>query len=631
MAYKREGNMRKSRVLFAPSQKEIKGDAGRTILDLARETGVYIDSQCNGKGTCGKCRVRVLAGETSAFTQEESIFIKGFEREMGYRLACMARITGDATVLVAGENVLSSAASRKMFSKRAEAINPAVKSYRINSNVHGENYSEYHQNIIEEFRTQYGLSHITIDPGILENLKKEPIKGKDQFIAFVWMDKEIVALNPNENNLPLGLALDIGTTTVALYLCDLTTGDVVAGGSFTNPQVLFGPDIMSRISYSVDHPGEGVRRMQRELINSVNALINTLISEKGYSTRQIVDMTVVGNTVMHHIFLGIAPDGLGFWPFEPSVKQSVNVKAQQLGLLINPYSYVYVLPVEAGFVGADNVGVLISEEPYNKDELSLIIDIGTNGEVVLGNRNQLLSCSCATGPALEGAQISCGMRAAPGAIERIRIDQQTLEVDYKVVGRKEWARELPEGEIKPSGICGSGIIDVVAQLFEAQLIGANGTFSRKIKTPRLRKGRDGVTEFVVAWEHETFARDDIVFTQKDVRQVQLAKAALHAGCMVLMRHLNIDAIGRLTIAGAFGMHIDKVSALTLGFLPHCEPNNIVVVGNAAGHGAYLALIDRSKRDEADRVARGVTHIELAMEEDFQKEFMKALSIPGNTR
>lgn len=620
--------MRKARVLFLPSQKEIKGEIGRTVLDLAQEAGVYIDSHCSGKGKCGKCRIRVLEGKVGPFTQEESLFVKGFEQGMGYRLACMTRVTDDVTVLVAGENVLASVASRKMFSKRAKVINPAVKSYHVSIKVHGKGPTECFQHIIEQLHTQYGLRDITIDPGIIEDRKKEPGKVNGEVIAAVWMDKEIVAIQTKEDGPPLGIALDIGTTTVALYLCDLIKGDVIASGSFTNPQVLFGPDIMSRISYSAEHPVDGVKRMQRELINSVNALIDSLVLSRGYYAHQIIDMTVVGNTVMHHIFLGIAPDKLGLWPFEPLVKGSVNVKARQLGLSINPYSYVHVLPVEAGFVGADNVGVLISEEPYNKDELSFIIDIGTNGELVLGNRKQLLSCSCATGPALEGAQISCGMRAAPGAIERIHIDPETFEVDYKVIGRKGWARELPAGGLKPSGICGSGIIDMVAQLFKARLINANGAFSRKINTPRLRKGKTGVTEFVVAWKQETSTRDDIVFTQKDVRQVQLAKAALHGGCRVLMSHLNIDVLRGLTIAGAFGMHIDKESALTLGLFPQCEPNNIGMVGNAAGHGAYLSLVDRSKRDEADRVARMVKHIELAMEEDFQSEFMKALAIPA---
>jgi len=629
MEHKRQEDLKKARVIFAPSQKEMKGEIGRTILSLAQEGGVYIDSQCNGKGKCGKCRVRILDGDVSPFTPEEALCVKGIEREMGFRLACMTRITNDVTVLVAEENILNSAASKKMFRKRTKVINPAVKDYHIRINAHGKDQNRYFKDVIEQLQIQYGLSDITVDPGIIENLKKEGIKGNREFIASVWMDKEIVALHPPGIDLTLGVAIDIGTTTVALYLCDLIKGDVIASGSFTNPQVLFGTDIMSRISYSAEHPGEGVKRMQKELMNSINAMIDTLVSRKGYSPRRIVDMTVVGNTVMHHIFLGIAPDSLGIWPFEPLVKESVNIKAHQLGLIINPYSYVHMLPVEAGFVGADNIGVLISEEPYIKDELSLIIDIGTNGEVVFGNKNQLFSCSCATGPALEGAQISCGMRAAPGAIEKIRIDAETFEVDYTVVGRKGWAKELPPGDLRPSGICGSGIIDMVAQLFKARLINANGAFSPIKNTPRLRKGRAGVTEFVVAWNHETSTKDDIVFTQKDVRQVQLAKAALHAGCRVLMRHLNITAISNLTIAGAFGMHIDTESALTIGLLPQCEPRNIVMVGNAAGHGAYLALVDRSKRDEADMVARKITHVELAMEEDFQTEFMKSLAIPEN--
>jgi uncharacterized 2Fe-2S/4Fe-4S cluster protein (DUF4445 family) len=631
VAEKRAGSMRRSRVLFAPSLKEITGKEGTTILDLAREAGVYIDSQCNGKGTCGKCRVRVLEGETSPFTLEELPFISNLEKDMGYRLACMTGIKGDANVLIPGENLLSSAATKKIFSKRSKVINPAVKSYRINLDMKETVTGGYAQGIIKELRKQYGLPHITIDPLVIQNLEKGSLKDNGKTMACVWMDREVVALNPGENSLCLGLALDIGTTTVALYLCDLATGDVIAGGSITNPQVLFGADIMSRIAYSAAHPGEGVKRMQRELIRSVNALIDAIVTGKGYSRQQIVDMTVVGNTVMHHVFLGMAPDRLGLWPFEPSVKESIDIKAGELGILINPSSYVHVLPVEAGFVGADNVGVLISEEPYKGKELRLIIDIGTNGEVVVGNRDRLLSSSCATGPAFEGAQISCGMRAMSGAIEKVRIDPDTLEVDYKVVGRKGWAQGLSMGELQPSGICGSGIIDVVAQLFEAGVIGANGAFSRKVNTPRLRKGRSGMTEFVVAWQHETLMGKDIVFTQKDVRQVQLAKAALHGGCRVLMSRLNVDAMHRIVIAGAFGMHIDKKSALTIGLFPWCEPENIIMVGNAAGHGAYVALVDRSKREEAELIARRIIHIELAMEESFQGEFMSALEIPYKSK
>ena len=619
--------MKDCRVLFAPSSRNIQGKKGRTILDLARKAGVYIDSQCNGKGKCGKCKVRIIEGNVSPVTPEESELIKNQESTAGYRLACMARIAGDVTVFIPGEHVLASRASKKIFTKRATSINPAVKSYPIMFSGKTTDERAYVHNMIEELRMRHGLSFPVVDPAVLQDCKKGSKKGKGRATVYVWMDREIISVTSGWSETCLGLALDIGTTTVALYLCNLATGDVIASESITNPQVLFGADIMSRIAYSADHPDEGVRRMQGELIKTVNTLIDEMVMKHGCSPGQIVDMTVVGNTVMHHIFLGLAPDRLGLWPFEPSVKESVNVKAHKLGLRINQGSYVHVLPVEAGFVGADNVGVLISEEPYNRDDLSLIIDIGTNGEVVLGNRKELFSCSCATGPALEGAQISCGMRAVPGAIEKVHIDPKTLDVAYKVVGREGWASGHAMEELQPSGICGSGIIDVVAQLFRARLINTNGAFSRKVNSPRLRKGGSGVVEFVIAWQQETLTGHDIVFTQKDVRQVQLAKAALHGGCKVLMHHLNMDSIQKITIAGAFGMHINKESALTIGLFPYCELDNIVMVGNAAGHGAYLALMNREKREEADRVARRITHIELAMEKGFQKEFLKALHIP----
>jgi uncharacterized 2Fe-2S/4Fe-4S cluster protein (DUF4445 family) len=618
--------MKKFRVQFLPSLKEVKEGEGRTILECAREAGVYIDSQCGGKGKCGKCKIRVLEGEAGPFTQEESEYIRDVEKEIGSRLACMARIAGDVTVLVTGENILSTAGSKKVFSKRSKRMNPAVKSYQLNL-PRSIKRSSRSGAIVEELQKKHGISNVSFGPLVEQSLEKESVKEREKITVCVWMDNEIISVATGWDEPFLGLALDIGTTTLALYLCDMTTGDVIASGSATNPQILYGFDIMSRVAYSSAHPGEGVKKMQGDLIQSVNTLIDTLVASKGYEPRQIMDMTVVGNTVMHHIFLGKAPDRLGLWPFEPLVKESLNVKAHELGVLINPDSYIYVLPVEAGFVGADNVGVLISEEPYKKKDLSLIIDIGTNGEVVFGNSEQMFSCSCATGPALEGAHISCGMRAAPGAIERVRIDPETLEVDYKVVGRKGWSRELATGQLQPAGICGSGIIDVVAQLFEAKLIGANGAFSRAANTPRIRKGKAGVTEFVIAWKHETSTRNDIVFTQKDVRQVQLAKAALHAGCRVLMGHLHADVISSITMAGAFGIHIDARSAMVIGLIPHCDLKNITMVGNAAGHGAYLALMDRAKRKKADSVARRVIHIELALEKDFQKEFMKALAMP----
>ncbi len=620
--------MKEYRIVFAPSFKEVTVTEGKTILDAARKAGVYIDSQCNGKGKCGKCRIRVVEGEMSLFTTEESAFIGRSDREFGYRLACRTHITGDATLLTPGENILKSASAKKVFSKRSKTLNPAVKSYTFDL-AQEKKIEDFSFEITKRHLAErYGLRNISGDSLCLKELPKAIKDGKNKATVFVWMDKEMIAVNPGWDETSLGLALDIGTTTVALYVCDLKNGDIVASGSITNPQVLFGTDIMSRIVYSVDHPEEGLKKMQDELVRAVNTIINQMATDNGFSPRQILDMTVVGNTVMHHIFLGIAPDRLGLWPFSPLVLDSVDIKSRDLGLSVHPSAYVHVLPVEAGFVGADNVGVLLSEEPYNKDELSLTIDLGTNGELVLGNRERLMSCSCATGPAFEGAQISSGMRATTGAIEKIRIDPATLEVNYAVIGKSGWASKHPSGDLKPVGICGSGIIDAVAHLFKARVIGNNGAFRKSLRTPRLRQGEGGIMEFIFVRGPETGTGRDIVLTQKDIRQIQLAKAALYGGCKVLMDRFNINSINQIIVTGAFGMHIDKESALTIGLFPWCDPKNILIVGNAAGHGAYLALVDRDKRREADKIARTVEHVELVLEEEFQKEFIGALALPN---
>jgi uncharacterized 2Fe-2S/4Fe-4S cluster protein (DUF4445 family) len=617
------------RVILAPSLKEIALQEGKSILDGAREIGVFIDSQCNGKGKCGKCRVRIIDGSASPFTEAESDFIGPTDRAQGYRLACMARVTGDLTVLIPEENLLSSEASRKLFSKRSAVIDPAVKSYTLDLPDAPVNVQQaYFERIADLLEELQGLKALSIDIAVLRQIARVVKESGGRLTVYVWMDREIIAVSPHPDAPCLGLALDVGTTTVALYLIDLKDGSVIASASATNPQVLFGTDIMSRISYSSHQPGEGVRRMQRELVRSVNGLARQMAENNDFATNQIMDMTMVGNTVMHHIFLGIAPDHLGLFPFSPSIHGSVDVKVRELGIDICPSAYAHVLPVEAGFVGADNVAVLLSETPYNRNEISLVIDLGTNGELVLGNRDGLLSCSCATGPALEGAHIASGMRATKGAIEKVRIDPSTFEADYAVIGTDGWASEYPAGELKPIGICGSGIIDTVAHLFKSGLIGGDGAFKLNgQKTERLRKGRSGVTEYVLAWKSESATGDDIVLSQKDVRQIQLAKGALQGGCRVLMQRLQVETIPRMVIAGAFGMHIDKENALTIGLFPWCEPERIAMVGNAAGHGAYLALVDRAKRAEAGRIAREVEHIELAMEEGFQKEFVKSLSIP----
>jgi uncharacterized 2Fe-2S/4Fe-4S cluster protein (DUF4445 family) len=383
---------------------------------------------------------------------------------------------------------------------------------------------------------------------------------------------------------------------------------------------------MSRITYAMMNPPDGLKRMEESIIEGLNALARSTAKVGGIPPEEIMEMTVVGNTAMHHIFLGIDPQHLGVAPFAPSVHRSLDIKARELNLRVHPAANVHVLPVEAGFVGADNVGVLITEEPYRKKEMALIIDIGTNGELVLGNRERLISSSCATGPALEGAHIQFGMRAAPGAIERVRIDSETLEVRFKVIGRELWNDECAPGEIQARGVCGSGIIEAVAEMFKARVVEKSGRINSGISNPHLRKAEKGY-EFVIARAEETSIGKDITVSVSDVRAVQLAKGALYAGAKIMMGVLGVERLDKVILAGAFGSYIDSERAMVLGMFPDCDLQNVVAVGNAAGDGARIALLNRKKRTEADRVAREVEYIELTVYPEFSTEFAEAMYIP----
>ena len=615
------------RIRFLPSGREIEISAEQNMLEAAAAAGLYVDAPCGGKGKCGKCRVRLVEGALSPPTEEESSFLGHTAIQQGLRLACRARPESDCAVFLPDEYILKQAGPLKTFGATAVTVRPAVKAYRLKVSGKQEGKDALWNEIILRLRDRFGLADVGGTPRGL-NLPSGEGKPEPMDITVrVWMDREVIQVVSSRNDRSLGVAADIGTTTVAIYLCDLETGEVLATGSFTNPQIVFGADVISRIHYSSKNPETGLKRMREDLIASMNAMIEELAVENGFAPSQVVDMTVAGNTVMHHIFLNVSPAGLGLAPFRPSVTGPVNMKAKDAGVLINPESYIHVLPVEAGFVGADNVAVIISQEPYKEEEPVLIADIGTNGEIVLGCGGKLFSCSCATGPALEGAGASSGMRAVKGAIDRVLITPESYDVDYRMIGSGKWACEGSGDMTKPAGICGSGIIDALAQLRSAGLIDAKGTFREGISSPRLRRGETGVLEFVIAWASETATGRDIVMTQADIRQIQLAKAALRAGAEVLMRRCGIHSVSRIVITGAFGAHIDTESALSIGLLPFCSSQSITTAGNAAGHGAYLALVDAEKRKEAERIARSVTYVELASDADFQSLFMKALFIP----
>jgi len=503
-------------------------------------------------------------------------------------------------------------------------VKPAVRKYYIEMvKATLEDTLGDWERLSAQLNSQFGLRDLSIDYPTLVALQETARKGNWQVTVSVWMEREVIRVEPGKMETGYGLAIDIGTTTVASYLCNLTSGDVVATESVMNPQVIYGEDVMSRITHCMTHK-DGLENMHQAILKGVNELAGRAAAQAHIKRRDIIDITVVGNTCMHHLFLNIDPQYIGRSPFPPAIHHSMDIKARDLGLKISAGAYVHVLPIEAGFVGADNVGVLIAEAPHQQDSIELIIDIGTNGELVLGNHKKLISSSCATGPAFEGAEIKHGMRAAPGAIEKIEIDKDTREVRFKVVDREDWNTELDDIEAK--GICGSGIIDVAPQLFLAGIIDKTGRFKKDLTTPRIRTTEDG-PEFVIAWQRETSIGQDIVITQGDVRNIQLAKGAMYAGAKIMMRHLGVEKLEKVILAGAFGSYVDKESAALLGLFPDCDLENVYAVGNAAGDGARIALLNIDRRKEADEIARRVEYVELTVEPDFDKVFGQAMWLP----
>ena len=628
---------KKYHVIFQPSGKRGEISGGKTIIDASRELGVGIESVCGGSRHCGKCKVRIENGFFSAygissgpghlspFEDDEAEWIDAEERSAGHRLACAARIRGDVLVFVPESSRSTGQVVRKDARDRSIPLNPAVTLHAVELSA-----PTIHDPLGDLDRLKKALVRrhhfspsIEIDCPALQKLPVALRKGKWNVTVAAWKKREILDIIPGKAEDAYGLAVDVGTTTVAAYLCHLVTGKLIATETMMNPQIAYGEDVMSRIGYVMAHP-DGLEKLHSSIIAGLNGLIQTMTRRTGLSPEHILDLAIVGNTAMHHLFLEITPEYLGAAPFPPALHQSMDVKARDLGLQVHPSAYVHVLPVEAGFVGADNVGVLIAERPHRQKKKVLIIDVGTNGELVLGNNDKLLSTSCATGPALEGAHITFGMRAAPGAIERIRIDPETFDVAFETIGRE--SKDTPRGDHAARGICGSGIIDGIAELFRAGVIDASGRFRKDIPSSRLRTSEQR-TEFVIAWKHETSIEKDITITQQDVRNVQLAKGALYAGAKLLMRRLRIDKVDKVILAGAFGSYIDPMKAMIIGMVPDCDPKQVYAVGNAAGDGARMALLNQGKRREADDIAGKVEYVELTIEKEFQKEFLDAMAFP----
>lgn len=676
------------RVIFQPAGRQGTVPAGTSLLEAARQLGVEIESICGGRQTCAKCQVRIEEGRFSRYgivSSADHVSAEG-EREARYRaekgllpdcrMSCAALVQGDVLVTVPEESRARKQVVRKAATERALLLDPAVRPCYVElPPAHlGDERSDW-QRLRRELAERFNLDegHLRIDPTVLPDLQPALRAGRGQVTATLWQDQEVIGIRPGYHEAAYGVAVDIGTTTLVAHLSELRSGRVLATESRMNPQISYGEDLMSRVSYVMEH-SHGLATLHHAVINALNDMIALATAAAGLTPEAVADLVVVGNTIMHHIFLGIDPRELGGAPFTLAVKEPVDVKARDLGLQIGRGAYVHVPPLEAGHVGADNVAAIIAEEPHRRDDITLLIDVGTNGEIVLGNRQRLFSASSPTGPAFEGAQIRHGMRAAPGAIERVRIDPATLEVQFKVIGREEWvvsedgksagqesasegqradpaelgseaagngaqplsataARALRQqrrqqawAEVKAAGICGSGIIEAIAELYKAGLLDASGRFVTAAPTPRL--GFEGLKGyFVLAWPHETSTGRAIVVHADDVRAIQLAKAALYAGAKLLMRHYNLERVDRIVLAGAFGSYIDPEHAMVLGLIPDCDLAQVSAVGNAAGDGALIMLLNKERRLEAAQVARTVQHVQTATDPAFQDEFVAALAIP----
>jgi uncharacterized 2Fe-2S/4Fe-4S cluster protein (DUF4445 family) len=633
-------------VIFMPAGRRGTVTAGATLLEAARQLGVGIESLCGGRTTCNKCLVRVEAGHFAKHAihsdpahlcpprPDEARLLQKLGQPDA-RLACQARVQGNLLIYVPEESRAQKQIIRKAATERPIPIDPAIRQVYVSVDAAalGQHRGDWGR-LQEALRQQWQLDNLTIDLPALRRLQAALRQGTWRVTVTLWQEQEVIDVQPGYVEGRYGLAVDVGSTTLAVYLCDLRTGSILATESAMNPQVTCGEDLMSRISYANDHP-QGARQLHTAVIAALNKLAAAAARAAGLTAEQIHDAVCVGNTTMTQLLLGIPPRELGQAPFALAHRDSYDARARELGLRLHPGARVHLLPAQAGHVGADNTAVLLAEAPHRQEALLLIVDVGTNAEIVLGNRVQLYSASSPTGPAFEGAQISHGMRAAPGAIERVRLDPHTQTPRVRVIGEERWSDEWDLSPQAPpdrqprhraTGICGSGIIEAVAELVMAGVVLPNGRFHPDCASPHLiQQGADKA--YILATAQQSATGQPIVITQKDIRSVQLAKAALYAGAKLLMRRAGVERVDGVRLAGAFGSLIDPHHALALGLIPDCDPARIHAVGNAAGDGARIALLNRAARLEAQQIAESVTYVETAIDPAFQEEFANAIHIP----
>ncbi len=642
-------------VIFTPSGKRGRFPVGTPILSAARQLGVDLDSVCGGRGICSKCQitpsygefpkhgVTVREGALSDWNEVEARYDRVRGLKEGRRLGCQAKVQGDVVIDVPPESQVHKQVVRKAATARAIIMDPATRLYYVEvaePDMHSP--SGDLERLKDALARDWSLAveDLAISLPVLAKLQTALRKGNWAVTVALHQGhadrhERILDIWPGyfEGRL-FGLAIDLGSTTIAAHLCDLRNGEVKASAGVMNPQIRFGEDLMSRVSYAMMNPG-GDAEMTRAVRDALNALTVEIAADAGIEPAQIIEAVFVCNPVMHHLLLGIDPVELGQAPFALATSGALSLDAAQLELdAMNPAARIYVLPCIAGHVGADCAAVALSEEPYNSDDLVLIVDVGTNAELLLGNRKKVLACSSPTGPAFEGAQISSGQRAAPGAIERVEIDPATREPRFKVIGCDLWSTEDGFAQATAvsgiTGICGSGIIEAVAEMRAAGLVDAGGLIGSAAQTGTPRLIPQGRTHAYVLHDGTAEGGPLILVTQGDVRAIQLAKSALYAGARLLMDELNVDSVDRVVLAGAFGAHISPKHAMILGMIPDCPLDKVTSAGNAAGTGARIALCNREARAEIEKRVGQIHKVETAIEPRFQEHFVAANAIPHAT-
>ncbi|MCB1338663.1 MAG: DUF4445 domain-containing protein [Maritimibacter sp.] len=632
-------------VIFTPSGKRGHVAPGTKVLDAARSLGADLDSVCGRRGVCSKCQIAPSFGTHAkhgitvaedALTpinavEERYDRVRGLKP--GRRLGCQAEILADVVIDVPPESQVHKQVVRKRAEARDITVDPAVRLHYVEvAEPTMDAPSGDCERLLDALKAEMGIETLGMDFALLPGLQKVLRKGGWKVTAAIHLDgaPEVIALWPGYHEGVFGLAVDIGSTTIAGHLTDLASGEVVASSGIMNPQIRYGEDVMSRVSHAMMNAG-GAAELTAAVREGLNGLVGALVEEAGIDKGQILDAAFVMNPVMHHLFLGLDPYELGQAPFALATGSAQRLPARTLGLDIAPGTRAYVLPLIAGHVGADAAAVALSEQPHKSDDLVLVVDVGTNAEILLGDRTGVLACSSPTGPAFEGAQISSGQRAAPGAIERVEIDPVTKEPRFRVIGSELWSDDPGFADAIAgtglTGICGSGIIEVVAEMRMAGIVDAKGLIGSAEETGSARCVAEGRTQSYVLWEgDETTPR--ITVTNNDVRAIQMAKAALYAGARLLMDKRGVDRVDRVVLAGAFGAHISPKHAMVLGMIPDVPLAKVSSAGNAAGTGARIALLNLGARAEIERVVGEIDKIETAIEPRFQEHFVAATAMPN---